>query len=153
MASSESRCSSSIDAAGVRQDRAPDRRRCGTARPDRRSAGSRCPSCELPPLGPFCAGAEDDERRQILRFAAEAIVTQDAHARPAELLLAGVHQELARRVIEGVRDHRLDDGDVVDDLGQVRQQVRRVPRRFGRLSANLKFGPSSLEFGLMNAAR
>ena len=47
---------------------------------------SRCPSSESPPLGPFLAGAEDDEAGQVLRFAAQAVGDPRAHARPAELL-------------------------------------------------------------------
>ena len=59
--------------ARVRQVRGPGRRRCGTARPGRPSAGSRCPSSTLPPLGPLLAGAEDDEAGQVLRLAAQPV--------------------------------------------------------------------------------
>ncbi len=40
----------------------------------------------------------------------------------AELLRSRVHQHLTRSMIEGVRDHRLDDRDIIDDLAEVRQQ-------------------------------
>ena len=69
------------------------------------------------------AGAEDDEAGQVLRLAAQAVGRPGAQARPAELLRAGVHEDLRRRVVERVGDHRLDDRDVVDDLGEVRQQL------------------------------
>ncbi len=49
----------------------------------------------------------------------------------------GVHQDLARRVIEGVGDHRFDDRDVVNDTRQVRQQL-------GQLGAALAM-PGKLE--------
>ena len=49
------------------------RRRCGTARPGRRSAGSRCPSCASPPRGPLRPGLQHDEAGQVLRLAAEAV--------------------------------------------------------------------------------
>ena len=78
-------------------------------------------------LGP---GVEHDEPRQILRLAAEAVGRPRADARPAKLLRAGVHHDLRGRVIEGVRVHGLHDGDVVRDLGEMRQQ-------FGKLRAGL----------------
>ena len=71
---------------------------------------------------PFAAGAEHDERRQVLRFAAQAIGDPRAHAGPAELLRAGVHQDLAGSMIESVGHHRFDDGNVIHNLCQVRQQ-------------------------------
>ena len=77
----------------------------------------------MPPLGPFAAGAEDDEAGQVLRLAAQAVERPRAEARLAELLRAGAHQDLAGGVVERVGDHRLDDGDVVDDVRQVRQQL------------------------------
>ena len=70
---------------------------------------------------PLLAGAEDDERRQVLRLRAETVGDPGAHARPAELHGPGVHQELAGSVIESVRDHRLHDRDVIGRFGQVRQ--------------------------------
>ena len=76
--------------------------------------------------GALRAGAEHDEARQVLRLAAQAVERPRAEARLAELLRAGAHQNLARGVVEGVGRHRLDDGDVVDDLGQVRQQLRKL---------------------------
>ena len=72
--------------------------------------------------GTFLAGTEDDEGRQVFRLAAQTIGDPSAHAGTAELHGAGVHQQLAGRVVEGVGDHRFHDGDVVDDLGEVRQQ-------------------------------
>ena len=124
MASSESRCISASMPGGF-EGRGPGRPGRGTARPGRRSAGSRSPSS---PRRRWCpsAGAEDDEAGQVLRLAAQAVGRPRAEARPAELLRAGVHEDLRRRVVERVGDHRLDDRDVVDDLGQVRQQLRQL---------------------------
>ena len=115
-----------IDARAGSRDTAPDRRCCGTARPDRRSAETRCPNCCCRRWGPFCRVLKTTNAGQVLRFAAQAVGRPGADARPAELLVARVHQDLARGVIEGVGDHRFDDGDVVDDCRQVRQQLREL---------------------------
>src|SRR5207247_9105511 len=64
----------------------------------------------------FLAGVEDNKTRQVARLATQSISNPGAEAGPAKLLRAGVHENLPRRVIERVRDHRLDNGDVVDDL-------------------------------------
>ena len=65
---------------------------------------------------------QHDERRQILVLAAQTVADPRAHARPAGLLAAGLDEGDGRIVIDGVGVDRLDDGDVVDDLGGVRQQ-------------------------------
>src|SRR3954447_73501 len=52
--------------------------------------------------GTFFAAGKNDEGRQVLGLAAEAIRDPGSHARAAEQLVAGVHQDLARRVVEGV---------------------------------------------------
>src|SRR6266508_2432942 len=58
-----------------------------------------------PAAGTFGAGAEHDAGGQVLRLAAEAVGGPGADAGPAELLRAGAHQNLSRRVVEGVRVH------------------------------------------------
>ena len=89
--------------------------------------------------GPLVARAEDDEAGQVLRLAAQAVGDPGAHARPAEDLRAGAHHDLPGRVVERVGDHPLDDGDVVDDRREVRQQL-------GELGAALAV-PGELELG------
>src|SRR5438552_12205668 len=59
------------------------------------AAPERCPAA-----GAGSARREDDEGRQIGRFAPQAIADPRAHAGPAELRRAGVHEDLPRRVIE-----------------------------------------------------
>ena len=54
---------------------------------------------------------------------AEAVTEPRAHARPARLLEPGLDERDRRVVIDRIRVHRLDDGDVVDDLRGVRQQL------------------------------
>ena len=66
---------------------------------------------------------------------------------------AGIHQELAGRVIERVGHHRFHDRDVVHDLAEMRQQFGKLGSALAVALRNLNFGPSSFEFGLMNAAR
>ena len=63
-----------------------------------------------------------DERRQIMVLAAQPVADPGAHARTAGLLAAALDERDRRIVIDRVRIHRLDDGNVVHDLGGVRQQ-------------------------------
>ena len=84
------------------RDKARDRRRCGTSCLDARTAGSPAPIARARSRT-FLAGAEHDERRQILRLRAQSVTAPRAHAGSPELLRAGAHQELAGRVIERVR--------------------------------------------------
>ena len=64
-----------------------------------------------------------DERGQVPILAAQAVADPRAHAGTARLLAAALDERDRRIVIDRVRVHRLDDGDVVDDLGDVRQQL------------------------------
>src|SRR6185312_7819947 len=72
----------------------------------------------------FLAGTKYDEGGKVLRFITEAIRHPRAHARTAELLRTGVHQQLAGGVIEGVGDHRFHECDFVHDLREVRKKLR-----------------------------
>src|SRR5208283_183836 len=74
--------------------------------------------------GAFLAGGKDDETGQVLRLAAQAVGDPRADAGPAKDLRPGVHHDLARSVVERIRDHRADDGDIIDYLSQVREQLR-----------------------------
>ena len=69
------------------------------------------------------AGEEDDERGQVGVFAAESVREPRAETGTADDLMAGVHEDLRRRVIELRGLHRPDDGELVDVLREVRQQV------------------------------
>ena len=121
-----SRCCGSVrDALRAWRDPESDRRRSGTARPDRRSAGSRSPTSAAPPRGPRGPDCSTTNPGRSLRLAADAVGDPGAHAGPAEPRRAGVHEALGRAVIEVV------GGDAVqisvmssDDAGDVRQQVR-----------------------------
>ena len=65
---------------------------------------------------------EDDEGRQVIAFAAEAVGEPRADARLARHLAAG-HDKGARGVvIDGAGVHAFDHRDVIDDFGRVRQQ-------------------------------
>src|SRR5205085_12580200 len=57
------------------------------------------------------------------------------HARTPNDLVAAVHEDLRRRVIELRRVHRANDGQLVSDRREVRQQLREV---CARLAARLE---------------
>ena len=63
-----------------------------------------------------------DERGQISILTAKSITNPRAHAGAAGLLAAALYKRDRRIVIDGVRVHRLDDRQLIDDLGGVRQQ-------------------------------
>ena len=66
---------------------------------------------------------QDHERRQILIDAPKPVAEPRAHARTARLLKTGLNERDGRVVVDRLRVHRLDDGDVVDDLRGVGQQL------------------------------
>ncbi len=77
----------------------------------------------LAAVGVVLAGNQHDERGEVLAVGSESVREPRPHARAANHLVPGVHEDLRRRVIELRRLHRLHDGDVVGDGGQVRQEV------------------------------
>src|SRR5205085_12230886 len=81
------------------------------------------------------AGQQHDEARQVAALAAEAVGQPRAHARTPNDLVAAVHEDLRRRVIELRRVHRANDGQLVSDRREVRQQLREV---CARLAARLE---------------
>ena len=85
-------------------------------------AGSRCPTADRRRAAAR-AGLQHDEAGQVVRLAADAVGEPGAHAGPAEAAGAGVDEQLGRAVVEDVGRHALDDAHVVDDRGQVRQQL------------------------------
>ena len=92
---------------------------------------------------PFGAGGEDDERGQVLRFAAQAVSGPGAEAGPPQLLRAGAHDDLARGVVESVGVHGLDEGEVVRDFSQARKKLREFGTRlsmFGELELGAEQG-------------
>ena len=77
----------------------------------------------LAAVGLVLAGEQDDEAGQVGALAAQAVRQPGAEAGPADDLVAGVHEDLGRRVVELRGVHRAQDGDVVGDRPQVRQQL------------------------------
>ena len=65
---------------------------------------------------------EHDVAGQIGSLAAETVEGPRAEARAAELLRAGVHQNLRGRVVDGVGLHRAHEAKVIDDFRGVRQE-------------------------------
>ena len=61
------------------------------------------------------AREQDDERRQVLVLAPQAVGDPGAHARPAGELRAGLHERDRRVVVDRLGVHRADDADVVGD--------------------------------------
>ena len=82
-----------------------------------------------------------------LRLAAEAVGHPGPNARPAELLRAGVHHDLAGSMVERIGHHRFDDGDVIHDFGQVRQQFRQLGPALAVLG-ELELRPEQLGVGI-----
>jgi len=70
----------------------------------------------------------------------------------AKLLRAGVHENLARRMIEGLGVHGFDDGDVIRDLGEMREEFRKFCAGLA-VPGKLKLWAEQGGLGLMNAAR
>src|SRR5262249_17288259 len=69
------------------------------------------------------AADQDDEAGQLLALGAEAPGDPGAHARAAGAGRSGVEKELRGRVVELVGPHRLDEGDVVHELAELRQEL------------------------------
>ena len=80
----------------------------------------------LSTIGLVGARQQHNESRQVAAFAAEPVGEPRPHARPSRDLMAGTHEDLPGRVVELRGVHRLDDGDIVDNRRQVRQQVREL---------------------------
>ena len=76
-----------------------------------------------PGLRSAAVRAQRDERRQVLVLGAETVRNPRAHRRPCCQHAAGVEQGPPRcvRRVEGV--HRSNDAHVVDDAGELRQQL------------------------------
>ena len=70
------------------------------------------------------AREQDDERRQVLVLAPQAVGDPRPHAGPARELRARLHERDRRVVVDRLGLHRADDADVVDDPGRVRQAAR-----------------------------
>ena len=78
------------------------------------------------------AREQDDEGRQVLVLAPQAVGDPRPHARPARELRAGLHERDRRVVVDRLGLHRADQADVVGDRGRVRQAARSARRRFAR---------------------
>ncbi len=79
------------------------------------SRGDRLGLAEVP------VGGEDDEAREVLALASQAVVDPGSHRRPAGDRRAGVHERMRRVVVDRLGHHRADDADLVGDRAQVRQ--------------------------------
>ena len=88
----------------------------------------------LAAVGIVFAGEQHDEAGKVAVLATESVTEPRPQARSADDLVAGVHEDLRRRVVELRRPHRADDGDVVGDLGEIWEELRdlrpRLPVRF-----------------------
>jgi hypothetical protein len=82
------------------------------------AAPERCAS-----IGRLVAGDEDHERRQAVGLAAEPVRDPRAHAGPSELGRPRVKEHLGRSVVELIGVQRPDDGEIVHDAGESRQQL------------------------------
>ena len=111
---------------GVRDRTAPGRPSSGIRRPGGPSARNPLPQQTLPPSGAFSPESRTTKPGRSRALAAESVREPGPHARPAGHLAAGVHEDLAGRVVELRRVHRAHDGDVVGDRRQVRQQLRQL---------------------------
>src|SRR5262249_49142404 len=83
----------------------------------------------LSTVGVVLAREQDDERGKIAALAAQPVTEPRAEAGAANHLMAGVHEDLSRRVIELRRLDRAHDRDVVRDLRQIGQQLRDLRTR------------------------
>ena len=89
------------------------------------------------------AGRHHDEGGQVLGFRAETVDDPRPQAGPAWLRETRVEEDLGGRVVELVGVDRLDDGDLVDHLGQVRQHLRELGAALavpGELEARTEHG-------------
>ena len=73
-------------------------------------------------LGVGRIGHQHDEGRQIVIHRAQAVGSPCAQARTAGNLVAGLHVADGRLVVDGLGVHAADEANVVDVLGQIRQQ-------------------------------
>src|SRR5258708_8440970 len=95
-------------------------------------------------VGLVQAGKEHHKSRQVGAFAADAISQPRAHAGTSQDLVAGVHENLAGGVVELRGLQRFDNGDVMHDGREMRQQVRKlctalaVPRKGVRRAQELR---------------
>ena len=77
----------------------------------------------LPARGFLVARGHDDERRQVLGVAAQAVGQPGAHARAAGLLGAGEKEGNRRGVVDGLGVQRFDEAAFVGDRRDVRQEI------------------------------
>ena len=98
------------------------------------------------------ARQEHHERRQV-RVLAQAVTEPRTQAGTADHLVAGVHEDLRRRVVELRRLHRADERDLVGELRQIREAARRS--RLPDWPCRLNWNGDASSFGvpLMNANR
>ena len=74
-------------------------------------------------LAPLARAEHHDVAGQFLRLDAETVTQPRADARPAEVHVAGVHENLPRRVVERIRGHRFHEAEVVANSREMRKQL------------------------------
>jgi len=95
--------------------------------------------------GIAAAAEQDHEAGQIFVFGAETVGDPGTHRRTPETGRAGIEEQLGGRVVELIGVHRLDDGDVVGDVLEVRQEFAHPRSRFAAL---LEFVRRAQHFGM-----
>ncbi len=94
----------------------------------------------LPPSGLFSPESRTTNAGRSVLSRAEAVAEPGSEARAPDHLVAGVHEDLRRRVVELRRVHRADDRDVVGELRRPRQQLRDLRPRLPVLTERERAG-------------
>ena len=82
-----------------------------------------CPPVGSPSTRPLAAGRKHHVSRKITALAAQTVSRPGTQAGATELLGTRVHEDLRRGMIESIRVHRSDDGDIIGHLGQMRHEL------------------------------
>ena len=69
------------------------------------------------------AASHDYETREIIGLASDPIAQPGTHAGPTRNTATSGHEQLSGSMVEMIGVHRLDEGKVVGDLGQMRESI------------------------------
>ena len=100
------------------------------------------PQTDLPAEGVLPPGYQHDEAGKVFVFGSQAVGDPRTGGGKAEVLRAGVQDELGGRVIELVGLHRADHAGLVGDAGEVGHEIRNPVAAARRPAGNLAWGPS-----------